>query len=77
MAFTVHRPEGSKDEFNDKSTYEFENGLLKVIVIGEAGDTTLLRTFSPSGWSEVTADPEHKPGSPKGGKPLGVPKRIR
>ncbi|WP_074319987.1 hypothetical protein [Mycobacteroides abscessus] len=66
MAFTVHRPDG-KDEFGDESVYRFlDNGSLEVVVTNESGARTLIRVFSPQGWLEVTAEPDHESGRAKG-----------
>ncbi|WP_131829337.1 hypothetical protein [Mycobacteroides abscessus] len=75
MAFTVHRPDG-KDEFGDESVYRFlDDGLLEVVVINGSGDRTLIRVLSPQGWLEVTADPDHDSGRPKGTS-VPSPRRI-
>ncbi|WP_100524435.1 hypothetical protein [Mycobacteroides abscessus] len=76
MGFTVHRPDG-KDEFGDTSSYRFgADGLLTVTVCDAEGIATLVRTFSPHGWLEVTADKDHGQGSPKGGN-TAIPRRLR
>lgn len=67
MAFTVHRPNGLDDQFSDASIYQYlEHGMLKVSVKDADGEVTLYRTFSSSGWLEVTADADHAPGRAKG-----------
>lgn len=66
MAFTVHQAK-STAEFDDNSTYQYlDHGLLKVSIKDDAGEVTSYRTFSPSGWLEVTSDADHPPGRPKG-----------
>ncbi|OBB18552.1 hypothetical protein A5761_08700 [Mycolicibacterium setense] len=68
MGFTVCVPNGIDDQFSDTSTYQYlDHGMLKVTVKNEAGEPTLYRTFSPSGWTELLADPDHPAGRPKGG----------
>lgn len=68
MAFTVHRAEGT-DEFDDDCIYQYlDNGMLKVTVMSRGSGATLHRTFSASGWLEVTADVDHGPGKGKGGR---------
>jgi hypothetical protein len=66
MAFKVYMSADGNEyhEYGDKSVYEYlESGLLSV-----RPDTVASQThvYSPSGWVYITADPDHKPGKPKG-----------
>lgn len=80
MAFTVYLdPNDSlvNDPYPDSSTYTISetNGVLHV----RRGQTDDGQDsyYSPTGWAYIRADPDHRPGGPKGGQPTYPPRRIR
>lgn len=70
MAFTVSYQKDSgitvKDDFGDEAVYDFvEGGVLKIISPDNQGK---LSFTAANVWRAVSADKDHKPGRPKGGK---------